>query len=893
MGRRRIWRRAICGSATVLAAAGLVALGPVHSAHADTTIDQITGVGDTPSKITVRWSDGLLGADNTDVVSKRPDASSPLGFMRSDFENLAVTVSQTQSLVHQGIRVSWTGGKPTKGATAGNFFANFLQIMQCWGDENAGPDPDNCEFGSGANLINHNGSLTSRNGNTCESHTPSVDNPPPVAGSISPVLGCDPAEPRTDPTRPKLPSHVPRNGDQTSYVVPFVPADDPTHPDYLNPPADQFSQFNTNEVQGVATRPDGTGEIVFQVNTAVESPGLGCGETESNGRIRDCWLVVVPRGLYEPNGWKVSSSEQNTGLPDQILESPLGATSWSQRIQIHLGFLPIEPACAIGSADERQTVGTELVGRAMSSWQFAMNSQARCRIIYGYSPTSESAATSQVASSTGTGLAFTTIPIGSEVTRDGNTPGEQPPIAYAPVAVTAISFGFHINLRNGTVTTPVKITPRLLAKALTESYKNDLAESCCNGIIPTWAQNNPLTMDRDPEFAALNPTIVDPASGNVRAGGAPEAPLVTVDRSAINQQVWAWIQSDPTARAWLSGKADENGMQVNPYFKNLNLDRPPAIDSYPRNGDDCYNTGKPGELAKGRCALQMWPYSTSLDDAASHVGNGNNPEGADWDPAGQNPDGTLGWWQQGSLEAVGQTLMWAVAGTSSVANYGLVPAALCAADGTHCITPSDASVSNALATAKPDSAGLLHVNPAAPGTNAYPLVDVIYAAVRATQDPAALLDYASLIGFAVNQGQNPGIQPGQLPFGYLPLPQNLRTAGNAIAGLLADLARRLALEALNPSNNGDNGGGGTYPNNNLGGGVQSLPNPGAAPAPAAPSASIQPYTTTQASAVPAAKNTTAPPLGAVRWTLFVVVIAGIAGSVGGPLLRFVLSRSVP
>jgi hypothetical protein len=644
-------------------------------------------------------------------------------------------------------------------------------------------------------------------------------------------------------------------------------------------------------VDGAATAPDGTGVVTFQVYTAVESPGLGCGEIETNGQTRNCWLVIVPRGSYEPNGWKLSPNNDLTGT---INESPLGATSWAQRIQVHLGFVPIRPACALGSADERPTLGTELATRAVSSWQFTMNEQSRCRVIYGFSSTSEAAVTSQISSSSGAGLAFTTIPIGSEVIRDGNTPGPEPPIAYAPVAVTAIALGFHVDLKFGYVSTPVKLTPRLLAKALTESYKQDLAGSPFpdpNNPIPDWAKNNPLTLDQDPEFDALNPAIAsnDPQNRNVRAGGAPEAPLVTVDKSGVNQQVWAWIQADPVARAWLRGQPDDHGMLVNPYFQGLNLDQPPPIESYPRNSNDCADVGAP--IPHKRCADQLWPYSTSFNDAASHVGAGINPEGTIWDPNLIAPDGSTGWWGQGSLEGPGQTMMWSVGSTSDMANYSLVSAALCAADGTHCVAPSDASVSNAVAGAKPDSAGLLHVDPAAPGTNAYPLVDVVYAAVRVVQDPAALSDYASLIGFAVNQGQNSGVSPGQLPYGYLPLPPNLRTAGNLIAKLLSDRARKLLNTPPGGSDNGNPGAGGFNPNNNLGG-SHTLPNPGAVPAPAA-SPSTNHFTTTRASAVPASKNTNSTPLGAVRWALFVIVIVGISGSVGGPLLRFVLSRSMP
>ena len=52
-----------------------------------------------------------------------------------------------------------------------------------------------------------------------------------------------------------------------------------------------------------------------------------------------------------------------------------------------------------------------------------------------------------------------------------------PKILYAPVAVTALDFGFNIDEGGvGQVNTPVKLTPQLLAKALTQVYQHDLPD---------------------------------------------------------------------------------------------------------------------------------------------------------------------------------------------------------------------------------------------------------------------------------------------------------------------------------------------------------------------------------------------------------------------------------
>ena len=46
--------------------------------------------------------------------------------------------------------MSWTGGEPTIEEGGGQ--ANFLQMMECYGDAATGPDPEDCEFGSAGSL---------------------------------------------------------------------------------------------------------------------------------------------------------------------------------------------------------------------------------------------------------------------------------------------------------------------------------------------------------------------------------------------------------------------------------------------------------------------------------------------------------------------------------------------------------------------------------------------------------------------------------------------------------------------------------------------------------------------------------------------------------------------
>ena len=184
------WRRRISLLAAVLATVGLVSLGSVSAGAGE--VDQIAGHGDTASALTVSWQKGLLSSDNDTVATKR-DPASPFAFMQPEFSDLVVHVSQTEGLVHQAITVSWSGGKPTETG----FKSNFLQLMQCYGDESTGPDPEGCEYGSDGMLPSGiiNPGIGTREGNLCETSVPSTTAPPRTKDGSNAVNGCDPSEP--------------------------------------------------------------------------------------------------------------------------------------------------------------------------------------------------------------------------------------------------------------------------------------------------------------------------------------------------------------------------------------------------------------------------------------------------------------------------------------------------------------------------------------------------------------------------------------------------------------------------------------------------------------------------------------------------------------------------
>jgi hypothetical protein len=871
------------GALTALAAlAALIAIGQPGNARAanggGTGYDQITGAGSTNSALTVPWTNGLLDNANKPIATANADRSSPsptspLSFMYPDFKNLQVTVSQTQDITHQGITITWKGGQPTI-ESAGAVQANFLQIMECYGDASSGPSPQGCEYGA-AGLLGPkaiNPQVGTRQGDLCVAGAvPSVTSPPASLNGDAPLLGCDPQEPLQGANPPDL-----APGDSQDYSIPFVPVNDPSNPAYANIQTSQyFDQFSTNEVQESVTGADGTGKLQFETLTGTEAPGLGCGQLESNGQTRNCWLVIVPRGQYEPNGFKINAL--SAGPNAFLWSSPLSASNWAMRIQIHLGYAPIGIFCPIGT-QEIQTIGTQVLARAVQSWQLALNKAAKCTRVYGYSAVPETTSTQQLAlSGSPSGLAFTTIPIGSEAARSGGSGTVRlPHILYAPVAVSAVGFGFNINQATGYISTPVKLTPELLAKGLTQVYRTDLPDyypSAGNNPGPAWSSTNPINISEDPQFQKLNPV---PATAPIYSF----APLLTEDHSALNQQIWQWVQADPATSAWLNKgtKSAANPVTADPDYTALKLGTPPAIDSFPRAYAGVLDLGKSAAGKEElRRSLDLLPYVGSYDSAASEVLTANNPTAGTWDDAATGPDGTMGWWDKNGAEALGHIFIWGISDTADLASYGLIDAQLCTNSGANCVSPSTASLTTALNSAKPDGAGLLQVNPASPGAGGYPLTQVTYAAVDTTRSAATLTAYADLIAYAAGIGQTPGVAPGDLPPGYLPLPASLKAKAVAVVAQLRADARGSNSPSASPASSA---AGQTSPPASGGTGQPASGTPTAGGATPAVGLSITPP-----SAELAATRTQRQPVGAIRWALLVVVMAGAVCAAGGTVLR--------
>jgi hypothetical protein len=635
-----------------------------------------------------------------------------------DFSGLKVSVSQTKNLVDQVVRVSWQGGEVTRPGS-GIYSINYLQIMQCWSDDGERPDREQCQYGGLIGDGRGGAFSTSRQ----------------VTYGSSVV---DPIEPiKADP------------GSITDKFVPFRSVTGKTETGAYS---EFFDANTTNEVPFAVTRSDGTGESYFSVQTVRDAPGLGCGEPVGSGtslRGRSCWLVVVPRDDREVNGAKITNPTSNA-----LRSSPLSASNWQHRIEFPLEFEAVGKPCPLGR-EERLTVGHELVAEAITRWQPALCSDGGP--VFGYSQVSDDLARRQL-SSTDAALGFVS---GS---------GDASEAVYAPVASSAIVVGFNIERqslvladesiksRDGERITSLKLTPRLVAKLITQTYRRG-----ADFQAPSVA-DNPTDMSKDQEFIELNPTFND------LVVNLPDA-LMPVGRADITKQVWEWLRADPDAKAFLDGKPDPWGTKVNPAFGEVTLPR----EDFPKPEPFCrtYDDGRPD-----LCALDLHPYAASMQESAKAASRGDTLSRGVWDPLAIPPA-----WKKGGNQPSGTRAVLAITDAASAARFGLEVAEV-RNGAKRFVKPSTASIQAAIKQFTPEK-GTGVLAPASKVTgDAYPLAAVSYAAVPTEFTPAAAREYGALLNYAVGDGQVPGLTPGTLPEGYAPLSDDLREQTRAIAASL-------------------------------------------------------------------------------------------------------------
>ena len=125
--------------------------------------------------------------------------------------------------------------------------------------------------------------------------------------------------------------------------------------------------------------------MTFEVQTAREATGLGCGDLIASGahagEPRPCWLVIVPRGEKDVDGRSYDQLQSGFTRPGVLQSSPLSKTNFDHKIAFRLDFQPLNGACSIG-AHQVPMLGSEAIAGAIGSWQPALCKSSGN--VYGY-----------------------------------------------------------------------------------------------------------------------------------------------------------------------------------------------------------------------------------------------------------------------------------------------------------------------------------------------------------------------------------------------------------------------------------------------------------------------------------------------------------------------------
>jgi len=853
---RRVLRTA-GALALVLATAGGAALssdrgGPPASVAAaaeaspQIQVDPITGAPAPIDAVPAPAARPAASQPGAQTATVRPAAVSPEPVTvrgQGEFAGLEVTVGQTTHLVNQVVGITWKGGRPTWPSPM-SFGQNYLEFMQCWGDEDTGPDREQCQYGATKGDAR--------------------------GGAYVPSRQLNYGRTLLDPAETRKPS-----GENQNVYAPFRPA--------TGAPAetDGTSQFydvqSTNEVPFAPTRADGTGQLFFEIQTGMEAPGLGCGQTPKGApgpfaEGRRCWLVIVPRGEREVDG------QTPTGDSAKLQSSPLSTTNWSRRLVVPLHFEPVGLSCPIGSI-ERPTAGSELAAETIWRWQPVLCRQAGG--IFSYTQTTDTLARTRLVRSD-PGLVYLGFPLAQKYQARGRTP------VYAPLAVSGLTIAFDIESQSYSRTPPeirqkdgqripdMNLTPRLVAKLLTQSYRYAV-----NPGDPGVPEANPLDLTSDPEFLELNPQFKD----LYFPSRIPDLLLPTGDGDAA-LLVWVWLLSDLDAAAFLKGTVSPKWHDsVNPAFLRDGLQGPHA--NYPKPDDYCQRfpddpTGRPDW-----CNLDSHPLSNTMREAARAAARGDTLAKSVWDAT--TTPGSL---KKGPPQAQGLRGVMALTTTAQAARYGLSTARLRNAAGEF-VAPSSAALLTSAAAAVPSGiADVMLADPASKAKDSYPLTSITYAAtVPSALDRESGRSYAALLRYAMGDGQTPGVAAGQLAEGYAPLPEAMRERTRSAAKLIEDRAGVPETGAA-PATTAPRPGGPLAPQPPeeapLAEAAQDAP---AQPASPAPSSHTPTTLAPTVQAAPAAR-TARTEVGGLRYLLLGALIAGLlAGAAGLLVPRLLRKRS--
>lgn len=503
------------------------------------------------------------------------------------------------------------------------------------------------------------------------------------------------------------------------------------------------------------TAANGTGQLDIQVLTSLENQFLGCDQNHP------CSLVVVPAQggnvfVTPPDCTDHSVDAGGSAIGQLAFSTAHGQCSWLTRIVIPLKFAPTPAACPLKNA-RFSMAGSPMMARAMAQWLAGLCTGSHGLTIGYNSTVPEPLAISEAADGLAD-VALTTRPASA----DGIAASGRHQFVYAPVAVSAVSIAYWIdNPGTGKPVTSLKLDQRLVDKLLTQSYNFQKEGTGCTAPPPPKgigcdkgvAGSNPITLFADPEFKKLNPAV-QPVTGY---GAAFQVPTVQSGHSDMTWTVTRWIAASADASKFQQGTPDPWGMRVDSYYKGL---------KYPQ---DSFT------------AMDPYPVIAHKYSPVFPLSLADSYQAENWDPGTSWEKDQYGNYPKDPIQIPGERALIAILDEASAAAFRFPVAAIPNAAGRY-VEPDNAGMAAALAGMTPAGSGTLQMNLHGGNPAAYPLTMVIYAMVPITGvSHAKAAAIARFLDFAAGPGQTPGVRPGQLPAGYLPLPANLRAQTRKIA----------------------------------------------------------------------------------------------------------------
>jgi hypothetical protein len=506
-----------------------------------------------------------------------------------------------------------------------------------------------------------------------------------------------------------------------------------------------FGPFGPMNTSYATTSKKGTGQLDIQIMTLAENQFLGCSVHHR------CSLVIVP----SQGGDTLSSPAKchdhsldfgGTDVGQFAFSSQTGSCSWAKRIIVPLRFAPAPANCPLKSA-AFSAIGSPMLLRAMNQWRAGLCTTANPMAFTFNAAITEPAAVADLPTGFGD-IALTTRP------GPGHISGKKS-YTYAPIAISSVAVAYWVdNPVTGQPVRNLKLNPRLLAKLLTQSY-NFANIGCGNGRPPpkkigcdNAVDRNPFSLFDDPEFKRLNPKVQEP----IGFGSTYQIPTVESGHSDMTFEVTRWIADNPDGNGFMRGQFDQWGMHVNTNYLGLKY----PLDSF--TGQDSY-------------PLIAHKYSPvfPLSLVASYQVQNWEP-GTDWEKD------QFGNFPKDPIQVPGERALFAVLDYGDAAAFRF-PCARILNHSRHYVAPSARSMAAAIPSLR-DAGGnhiTQRVNYTKQSAGAYPLTMVIYAMVPTSgEKPAKAASIARFLDYVVSRGQRPGVLPGDLAPGYLPLTAKMR-----------------------------------------------------------------------------------------------------------------------